>query len=170
MAHDEGLLALFTYVDDLLLALRDLKAGAYRIESVYSPLRVPEVQEILAFKPSMVRFITLLGGIFGGLGTVGLAVYAHLSFSLITGGKPVLPWVPWVVVCFEGTILGAVLASVAAWILKARLPRLRPVKGYDSSFSQDRFGVLVACNVVEQEYVRKLLERAGAGEVRHVVW
>jgi hypothetical protein len=170
MLHKEGLLGVFTYVDDLLLALRGLKEGAYAIETVYSPLHLPEVQEMLGKKPSAARLITLLGGIFGGLGTVGLAIYAHLSFNLITSGKPVLPWVPWVVVCFEGTILGAVLSSVAAWILKGRLPRLHPATGYDARFSQDRFGILVACTGAAREEVKKFLENAGALEVQPVDW
>ncbi|HVN95894.1 MAG TPA: quinol:electron acceptor oxidoreductase subunit ActD [Syntrophorhabdaceae bacterium] len=170
MAHREGLLGLFTYVDDFLFALRGLTSGARKIETVFSPLYIPEIDEILAKRPSRARLITLLGGIGGGLGLLGLAIYAHLSFSLITSGKPVLPWVPWVIVCFEGTILGGVLASVAAWIFLGRLPRRATASGYDPVFSQDRFGVLVACSRSEQEEIRKLLKESGAGEVRNVAW
>lgn len=170
MADKEGLLALFVYADDFLSALRGLKAEAMKIETVFSPLRLPEVNEILERRPSAVRLITLLGGIFGGVSVVGLAVYAHLSFSLITSGKPVLPWVPWVVVCFEGTILGAVVSSVIAWVVKGGLPRLRTATGYDAGFSQDRFGILVTCSATELEGIKRLLEHAGAGEVRHVAW
>ncbi len=170
MAHDEGLVGIFSYVDDLLSALERLKRGGYRIENVYSPLHLPEVADVIGKKPSVVRLITLLGGICGGLGMIGLAVYAHLSFGLITSGKPVLPWVPWVIVCFEGTILGAVLSSMVAWVVKGGMPRLRSVPGYDPVFSQDRFGILVACTGSEQEQVRTLLKEAGAGEVRHAAW
>jgi hypothetical protein len=170
MNDNEGILALFAYADDFLSALRSLKTGNHRIETVFSPLRLPEVHEILGAKPSAVRLFTLLGGIFGGLVTVALAVYAHLSYHLITGGKPILPWTPWVIVGFEGTILGAVIFSVLAWILKGGLPRLRPVAGYDPRFSQDRFGILVACTGTEEENIKTLLTEAGAGEVRHVAW
>jgi hypothetical protein len=168
--HNRGLLALFVYVDDFLSALRGLKVGSYRIETAFSPLHLPEIQEILEKKPSAARFITLLGALAGALGVMALAIYSHLSFNLITGGKPVLPWTPWVVVAFEGAILGAVISAVIAWILKGRLPRLRPADGYDPLFSQDRFGILVACTGDEEEEIRKLLAEAGAGEVRHVEW
>ena len=168
--NKQGLLAVFTYVDDFLSALRSLKNENHKIENVFSPLRLPEIQEIMGPKPSGVRFITLLGAAFGGLGTVSLAVYAHLSFNLITSGKPVLPWTPWVIVCFEGAILGAVIFSVLAWILKGHLPRLSTSKGYDPSFSQDRFGILVACSGTEEENIRILLAESGAGEVRRVDW
>ena len=91
MQSEQAVLAIFAYVDDLLTALKKLKEKNCDIRTVFSPLRLREVQDILGAKPSIVRLITLLGGILGGLGFVGLAVYAHLSFKLITGGKPVLP-------------------------------------------------------------------------------
>jgi hypothetical protein len=170
LEHKEGLIGSFIYVDDFLSALRELKARAHNIETAFSPLRLVEVQEILGKKPSNIRFVTLLGGIIGGLGTVGLAVYAHLSYNIITGGKPVLPWVPWIIVLFEGTILGAAVFSAAAWIIRGRLPRLSPADGYNARFSQDRFGILVACEGNEREEVRKLLKERGAEEVHSAAW
>ena len=170
MTDKQGFIAIFGYVDDFLSALRSLKGTTYRIETAFSPLRLSEIQEILGKKPSVVRLITLFGGVLSGLGLIALAVYAHHSFKLITGGKPVLPWVPWVVVCFEGTILGAVLSAVTAWILKGHLPRLKPPAGYDVRFSQDRFGILVAYADGEREAIMIFLKEAGAEEVRHVVW
>jgi hypothetical protein len=170
VATNDGLLAVFAHADDFLLALRRLRAEDFRIETFFSPVRLPEAQEIVYRKPSIVRLITLLGGIAGGLAIISLAVYAHVSFNLIVGGKPILPWIPWVVICFEGVILGAVLSTVAAWILKARLPRLKPVVGYNPRFSQDRFGVLVVCTDTERASAKALLEKTGAEEVHCVAW
>ena len=171
VARGEGVLALFVYVDDFLLALRTLRAGGHQIETTFSPIPVREIEEILGSKPGRIPLITFLGGMSGGLAVLALAVYAHLSFNFITGGKPVLAWIPWVVVAFEGTILGAVLSTVVAWVLKGRLPRLHTAVGYDPGFSQDRFGVLVACSHADQqEQLERLLRERGAGEVRHVTW
>jgi hypothetical protein len=170
MSPKEGLLARFVYLDDFLGALSGLKKGRRRIENVYTPFMIPEVQEIMAPSPSPARLFTFAGGVLGGLGVLGLAIYSHLSFNLITSGKPVLPWIPWVVVCFEGTILGAVLAAVASWIFLGRLPRVRPVAGYDPSFSADRFGILVACTPEDEGRIKEFLAEAGAEEVRHLTW
>jgi hypothetical protein len=168
VASNGAILALFIHVDDLLRALRRLKEGNHIIRTVFSPIPVSEVSQILGTKASSVRAFVLLGAVTGGLGLVGLAVYAHLSFSLITGGKPVLPWIAWVVVCFEGAILGGVVSAAVSWILKGRLPRLTPMEGYDGAFSRDRFGVLVGSKPGEAESVKKLLQEEGAEEVRHV--
>jgi hypothetical protein len=168
VARDRRLIAIFVHVDDLLYTLRRLRGGGHAIETVFSPLPVPKVQEILGAKASIVRLIVLLGAVAGGLSLVGLAVYAHLSFSLNTGGKPLLPWIAWVVVCFEGVILGGVISATIAWILKGRLPRFALPEGYNGAFSKDRFGIMVACAPEEEEPMKKLFQEEGAEEVRYV--
>jgi hypothetical protein len=168
MAHDSALLGIFPYLDDLLAALRQAKKEGFKILTVFSPIHFSEIQEILGHKPSMVRYLCLAGGILGGVSLVSLAVYAHLSFRLVTGGKPLLPWVPFVVVFFEGTILLSVIFAVAAWILKGQLPRVRLNPAYDPRFSEDRFGILVGYQGEEREAIRELLMEAGAEEIRDV--
>ena len=168
MAHDPALLGIFPYLDDLLGALRQVKKKGFKTLTVFSPIHFSEIQEILGQKPSTVRYLCLAGGILGGVSLVGLAVYAHLSFRLVTGGKPVLPWIPFVVVFFEGTILLAVIFAVAAWILKGRLPRVRLSPAYDPRFSEDRFGILVGYQGEQREVIMKLLAEAGAEEIRDV--
>ena len=172
MPNNQGVLGVFAYVDDLLNGLRRLKEENFEIRSVFSPLRLRAVPEILGTKPSIVRWITLLGGILGGTSLVGLAIYAHLSFKLITSGKPILPAVPWVIVLFEGTVLLAAISSVIAWIATGGLPRIRYKKGqsagYDPRFSEDRFGILISCTERERDDVIRILQEAGAEEVRDV--
>ncbi len=173
MANDQAVLGIFAYTDDLFDCLRRLKAARYPIRSVFSPLRLRRVPEILGTKPSIVRWITLIGGILGGTSLVGLAAYAHLSFNLITSGKPILPAVPWVIVLFEGTVLLGAIFSVIAWIVTGGLPRVKyrtgQAAGYDPRFSEDRFGILVGCTDLERADVMRILREAGAEEVRDVV-
>jgi len=168
MAHDPALLGIFSYLDDLLAALRKVKEAELKVLTVFSPIHFSEIQEILGHKPSTVRYLTLAGGILGGISLVGLAVYAHLSFELITSGKPVIPPIPFVVPFFEGTILLAVIFAVVSWVLKGRLPRVHVPAAYDPRFSEDRFGVLVAYRDGERDIILRLLKDAGAEEVRDV--
>ena len=168
MAHEPAILGIFPYLDDLLDALRKLKEAEWKVLTVFSPIHFSEIQEILGHKPSTLRYLTLAGGILGGTGLVGLAVYAHLSFKFITGGKPVIPPVPFLVPFFEGTILLAVIFAVLSWVLKGRLPRAQLPAAYDPRFSEDRFGILVACPDGQRDKILKLLKDAGAEEVRDV--
>ncbi len=168
MAHDPALLGIFPYLDDVLAALRRLKEAETKILTVFSPINFSEIQEIVGHKPSAVRYLTLAGGILGGTSLVGLAIYAHSSFRLLTGGKPILPPIPFVVVFFEGMILLAVIFTIAAWVLKGRLPRVHLPEAYDPRFSEDRFGILVAYTDGQRDSLQKILKEAGAEEVRDV--
>lgn len=168
MKNEPALLGVFLYVDDFLSCLKTLKERNYDIASAFSPVRLPEMQEILTPKPSLTRTFTLVGGIVGGMSLLALATYAHLSFRLIVWGKPVLAWVPWVVVAFEGTILVAALSSFVSWVFKAGLPRPDLDAGYDPAFSGHRFGVLVAVEGETRGEVERILREKGAEEVRDV--
>jgi hypothetical protein len=168
MARDPALLGIFSQLDDLLGALKNLKQGGYTVLTVYSPFHFSEIQEILGHKPSNLRYLTLTGGILGGTGLVALAVYSHLSFKLITSGKPVIPLIPFVVPFFEGMVLLAVIFTVVSWVVKGRLPRVQLPAAYDSRFSEDRFGIVVAYAHGERGKILTLLQDWGAEEVRDV--
>ena len=168
MASNPGILGVFTYVDDLLAALKALKEAKLAVQAVYSPLRREEIQEAMGPKPSVVRIFTLVGGVLGGIALVSLATYAHLGWKLDTGGKPVLPWIPWVVVFFEGLILFAVLSTVISMVFKGRMPRWRLPNGYDVRFSEDRFGIQVSCPPGEFERALKILRESGAEEIHEI--
>lgn len=165
---ETGQLGVFASLADMVRAGREARERHYRIDAAYSPFRITETEELMGLKDSPVRPLTLIGGILGGVGLIVLAIWAHLSFSLITGGKPILPVVPWIVVCFEGTILVGSLASFFSWILMGRMPRISLPEGYDERFSTDRFGLLVRGDESHREDIRNLLLTAGAEEVRHV--
>ena len=91
-----------------------------------------------------------------------------LQWNLITGGKPVLAWIPFFVIAFESCILVSVLSTLIGLSIMTRLPRLRLSDAYDPRFSQDRFGIVVSCGEGEQETVSRMLKEAGAEEVKGV--
>jgi molybdopterin-containing oxidoreductase family membrane subunit len=166
--NEHALLGIFLYVDEFLSCLRTLKKKGYEVRSAFSPVRLEEMQDLLSPRPSLTRLFTLVGGIVGGISLVALAVHAHLSFKLIVWGKPVLAWVPWVVVAFEGTILFAALSSFVSWVFKSGLPQPAPDTGYDERFSGHRFGILVTAMPGNKEEIEKILREKGAEEVRRV--
>ena len=76
----------------------------------------------------------------GAGGAVGLSVGAWLartterSWPLQTGGMPIVAWWPNLVIVFELTMLFAILATVIALLVTAKLPR-RPPRLYDRAVS-----------------------------------
>jgi hypothetical protein len=163
---EQGLLGIFSYLDDLLRAVKSLKKAHVRIDTIISPVPHLDIEEALGVRPSPVRYFTLLGGLLGGAGGVGLASYAHLQWKLITGGKPVIPWIPFIVIGFEFCILAGVLSTILGLMIKNRMPRFRVPDPYDPRFTEDRFGLVTRCPVSRQEEVSSLLKEAGAEEVK----
>jgi molybdopterin-containing oxidoreductase family membrane subunit len=168
MKNEKTFIALFSRVDAFLSTLKMLREKGYEIRSAFSPVRLPEMQEILGMGVSKTRLFTLIGGLTGGSALVGLASYAHLSFKLIVYGKPVLAWIPWVVVAFEGTILLASLSAFVSWVFKAGLPQPGVNPGYSREFSGDKFGILVAASEEGRPEAEHIVTEGGAEEIRDV--
>lgn len=165
MNHQAGLIAIFSDRDALYAALRELKSARLEVREVYSPSGQHGLDEALGWKRSPVRFFTLGGGIAGAASGFGLAAYSARQWNFIVGGRPVLAWIPFGVVGFEFTILLAVLFTVAGMLICCRLPQRVDHGRYDSRFSQDKFGILVACPGERREEAEVLLKETGAEEI-----
>ena len=167
----ETVLGVFAHVDTTVRALEELKAKGYHDLSVYTPVPVHEIEDVVERdRPvSTVRLFTLLGGLTGLASGWILTAWSSLKWSLIVGGKapigvPVSP--PYVVIMFELMILFGGIATVIGMVSLGRLPRLKPSPSFDPRFTNDRFGVAVHCAAERAPSVREILRTSGAEEVR----
>jgi hypothetical protein len=170
-ATTETILGVFAHVDTTVRALEELKAKGYHDLTVYTPVPVHEIEEVVERdRPvSRVRIFTLLGGLIGLAAAWILTAWTSLQWSLVVGGKPpiglpVSP--PYVVIMFELMILFGGIATVIGMVLLGRLPKLGTSPTYDPRFSNDRFGVAVHCAAERAVSVRDILRAAGAEEIR----
>lgn len=101
-----------------------------------------------------------------GLG-VGLLLTAgtQISYPLVTGGKPILAIPPMAIVMYEGMMLGAIIFTVLGVLFESRLPRLR-LGLYDPRITEGYIGVLVSSESGRLGDAHRLLEQAGAADVR----
>jgi hypothetical protein len=162
-----ALMGIFAYLDDLVEAVEGLKRSNLDF-TVFSPIPRHELREAIPMKPSPVRYFTLVGGVFGIISGLALAVYTVLQWKFIVSGKPIVPWVPFVIVAFEFCILLGVLITVVGMLITTRLPQLNLPGYYDPRFSVDRFGVLVRGIEVKADEVSRILREAGAEEIHAV--
>jgi hypothetical protein len=167
-ATTETMLGVFAHVDTTVRALEELKAKGYHDFTVYTPVPVHEIEDVVERdRPvSRVRLFTLIGALTGTASGFLLTIWTAMQWGLVTGGKPVASIPPFVVIAFELTILFGGLATVIGMVLLGRLPRLKPSPSYDPRFSNDRFGVAVHCPPERSASVRDILRAAGAEEVR----
>lgn len=143
-------------------AIRDIRATAWRLRSVHGPFPSRDISEALAVKKTPVGWFSLAGGLIGLLAGYLLASLTAGRWDLIVGGKPVLAFIPFLIVGFEFAVLFSVLGNVLGFILLARLPAYKDLPGYATECSGRHFGVAVGCETWEREAVRTFFASRGA--------
>src|SRR5919197_6189170 len=134
-ATTNTVVGVFAHVDTAVRALEELKAKGYHDLTVYTPLPVHEIEDVLERdRPvSRVRVFTLLGGLIGLVSAWLLTAWTSLKWSLIVGGKPpiglpVSP--PYIVIMFELMILFGGIRTLVGMVVLGRLPKFPPSPTY----------------------------------------
>src|SRR2546422_8819130 len=85
----ETIVGVFAHVDTTVRALEELRAKGYRDLTVYTPVPVHEIEEVLERdRPvSRVRLFTLIGGLSGIASAFLLTIWSSLVWGQVTGGK-----------------------------------------------------------------------------------
>ncbi len=110
--------------EQLIQAAKKTREAGYRHVDAYAPFPVEGLSEALRLHRSWVPFITLLGGLTGGLGGFGLQYWAAaITYPQNIGGRPLNSWPAFIPVTFELTILGASLSAVLGMLALNRLPQ-----------------------------------------------
>ena len=139
-----------------------MRETPWTIERVHSPIPSHEIAHALEPPKSRVGWFTLCGGILGFLGGFALAIFTATRWNLIVSGKPIIAIVPFVVVGFEVTILGSVFGNVLGLLTQTRLPSFRRLKYYDPRCSGEHFGVLAACEPMQEDGLKNFFQKQGA--------
>src|SRR5918996_2990347 len=99
-ATTESVVGVFAHVDTTVKALEDLRAKGYHDLTVYTPVPVHEIEDVLERdRPvSPVRLFTLIGGLTGTAAGFLLTILSSLQWGPIVGAKPVASIPPYVVI------------------------------------------------------------------------
>ncbi len=115
---------------------------------------------------TVMPWLSVLGGIVGGISGFAIAAYSQTAYPLVTGGMPIIaPW-PTGIVTYELTMLGAVIATVITLLITTGLPNWGP-KLYDPEISNGKIliGVLDPSDEARAELDNRL-RSAGAEQVK----
>ena len=88
-------------------------------------------------KATWLWYIACAGGAAGLAGSTWLTRMTELAWPLQTGNMPIVAWWPNMIVMFEMTMLGAILATVITLFITAKLPSRTP-KFYDPEVTQGK--------------------------------
>jgi hypothetical protein len=162
----QGVMGVFFYVDDATDAVRSLRQAGHKRLSVISPIPHHEIEQALEQGPSLVRWITFIGGVLGFTGGMTLCIYSVLSYPMVTGGKELISIPPFMIPAYESMILLGGLTNLLAMLALGRLPQVTLRAPYDPRFTEDRIGVWVPCTGADVDRVKQLLSGHQAEEVK----
>jgi hypothetical protein len=124
--------ALYSNGDAAQRAVNGLRAAGYADHdiTVITPAPMEEFEFSHIGRHSYQWYIAVGGALLGFAFSAWLTQFAETDWPLNVGNMPVVAWYPNLIVVFELTMLGAILASVVTLIITAGLGRKRP-KLYD---------------------------------------
>lgn len=166
IAQGQAVLGLFQGADDVAQALDLLRAAGFASHNVKTLTDSPYPEGAFGEEPERHRLYVFpfvgaaCGFIMGLLITIG----TQLSYPIVTGGKPLLSIPPMINVMYEGTMLGAIIFTVAGILFESRLPDLSGAP-YDPRISEGLLGVLVTRTGDRASEAERVLREAGAVDI-----
>ena len=106
-----------------------------------------------------------IGALLGLSSGIMITAMSQVAYPLVTGGKPILSLPPMAIVCYEGTMLGAILFTVIGIVFESRLPKFQ-LGIYDERITQGFLGVRVNAEPERRYDVIQIMNSAGAVEVK----
>ena len=110
------------------------------------------------------HWVAGVGGVIGLTGAYLLTSITQQSWPLRTSGMPIVATWPNLIVMFEMTMLGAILATVLTLFVSAKLPKRLPVL-YDPEVSSGY--ILVGVQGPDRD-LTAALESAGPGKIKTI--
>ncbi|MCB2212278.1 DUF3341 domain-containing protein [bacterium] len=165
---DRRTIGVFASENDIMNAIRVVRARGYDIEDVYTPYAIHGLERALGMKRSRLPWITLILGLTGA----GLKVWFEywttaVNWPVNVGGKPWDSLPAFVPVTFEVMVLLAGVSTVLVFLGVAQLYPGRKPKRFYPGVTDDRF-VLVLNETdasFDLEETRELLSSLNAVDV-----
>jgi molybdopterin-containing oxidoreductase family membrane subunit len=167
MVDQRAVLGIFKDEKRVAQAVKALQDTSWTPQRVFSPFPSKCICEALQLKTSPVGLFTLGGAVLGFVSGFILSVYTATEWNLIVSGKPVIAWIPFLIVAFEFTVLFAVFGNVAGLLFYSRLPDFETLRQYDARCSGEHFGILANCSEGEEEELAAFFQDRG-GESRRL--
>ncbi len=162
---NRGMLGLFQDSSSAVAAADALKSSGVTDFQVLSDAPYPE--GAFGEPPSHHRLYVFpfIGAALGLSVALLLTAGTQLAYPLVTGGKPILAIPAMFVICYEGTMLGAVLFTILGVIFESRLPRFG-VGLYDTRITEGYLALEVAVPEEQVEQIEEIFRGANAIDIK----
>jgi hypothetical protein len=162
------LVATFPHVEGLLTAVARARREMLRVYDVFTPFPVHGLDDALGVRHTRLPKVTLIAALIGLTFALTLQYYANvLDWPLNVGGKPDNTTLAFIPISFELTVLFGGLATVAAFLLRARLYPGKKAWLVHASVTNDTYAMVLRRPSDDDAHQRalKLLSECGAATV-----
>jgi len=157
--------ALYKTGDAAQRAVNSLRAAGYADHdiTIISAAPMEEYEFSHIGRESYVWYFATGGAVLGCLFAIWLTMFTENDWPISVGNMPIVAWYPNLIVIFELTMLGAILATVVTLIITAGLGRRMP-KLYDPEVTNGKIlvGVAASDGARRADVERALLAAPGA--------
>jgi hypothetical protein len=162
----EEVLGLFRTADDAAGAMGELRGAGFGGDALEVLSDSPYPQGAFGEEPAKhhLYIYPLIGAACGLAVGLFLTIGTQIAYPLPTGGKPILSVPPMINVMYEGTLLGAIILTVAGVLLESGLPAAANTP-YDPRITEGYLGVLVTTPAPKLDDAERVLRRAGAVDI-----
>lgn len=167
MTEKTSLLAIFPDIDPAALAVEKLRELGLSDAEMNVISGIPATEAMLG-RPrqwSNVPRLALGGAVGGFLIGMFFSFGTPYLYPIHVGGQPLIPGPPTVVVLFEMTMLGMLVATFLGVFLDSRFPSYSP-KEYVPQISDGRIAVFFECPAEKQQKFTDALTVLGAESVQ----
>ena len=157
---------LYSDPDSAQRAVDDLRrAGvADRAITVITSQPYEEYEFSHRYKQTWIFWIAAGGGALGLTAGLLLAYVTEELWPIVTGGMPIVAWWPNIIILFELTMLGSILATVVSLFVTTQLPAVKP-RVYDTEVSRGK--ILVAVEEPnDEDLVARTLQSTQVDEIK----
>lgn len=158
--------ATFDDIHSVVGVVRTIRDEGCEEIQVFGPVMEQELEDAIGKPPSPVRRWALIGGVTGCICGFALTIWSSYYYPLVVGGKALASVPAYVVIGFEMTILFAGISALIGMLIHNRMPALKLHSAYQTSFSDDTFGVRVVCEPGRLSKIEEMLRSYGPDEVR----
>ena len=155
--------------DTLLHAVKEVRAGHYHIEEVFTPFPVHGLDKAMGLEPTRIAILAFI------YGCIGLTVaVAMMNFIMIEdwpqdiGGKPSFSYIEnmpaFVPIMFEMTVFFAAHLMVITFYLRSKLWPFKEAENPIPATTDDKFLMEVAVGS-DQKKLTALLKKTGAIDI-----
>jgi hypothetical protein len=157
----------FWHPDHVLEALGKLQHDGVKVYDVYAPCPIHGIEPYLDIKRTRLTVASFIYGVFGcTFGVLMMSLIYGVVWPINIGGKPFVPWVDFVPVGFEMTVLFAAHGMVLTFFIVGPFWPGKKANLMDDRQTDDIFVVAIdKRKIQDMDSVRKTFSEAGAFEI-----